>query len=195
MPKDAKTDAQWQRDLCDLARERPISLRGTTPPTTSKFYADYTKIIKCPAWDATTKISTQLTLFGGLSKAGECNCGYKDYHGRPRVADSFAMIRNAQPYSAPDEAPAPAAKPPPEIPYGIPEVPTARKSKAEVRDVNKTYRNNGQFPLLMFGYTCGKCPHCGSSNISDTSLNLTPKIIHTSSWPRFVQGLGMKCGT
>lgn len=164
MPKDRKTDTKWKKDLEDLARRRPNNLRGMAPPTGSKFYDAYTKIIKCPAWlrltTTTKRPSQQQTLFG--KSINECNCGYEEFHGTQR--DVWSMIRSARPYERPESpAPAPiaAAKPPPpEIPFGIPEVPTTRTSKEDVRNVDKTYNNKGQFPLLMFGYTCGKCPHC-----------------------------------
>eukprot|EP00573_Skeletonema_grethae_P010502 CAMPEP_0201700808 /NCGR_PEP_ID=MMETSP0578-20130828/30014_1 /ASSEMBLY_ACC=CAM_ASM_000663 /TAXON_ID=267565 /ORGANISM="Skeletonema grethea, Strain CCMP 1804" /LENGTH=238 /DNA_ID=CAMNT_0048187957 /DNA_START=21 /DNA_END=733 /DNA_ORIENTATION=+ len=162
------------------------------PPQTSKFFDDYNKIINCPAWNKTDKSSTQQTLFG--KSADKCNCGYEEYHGTQK--DHWEHLRSAQPWEAPVEAPAPAptAKPPPpEIQFGIPKVPTLLKHKIDVRDVNKSFNNEGEFPLLVFCYTCGKCPHCGTTNITDTSVNLTPKIIYTSGWPRFVQGMGMKC--
>ncbi|KAL7492367.1 hypothetical protein ACHAWT_002552 [Skeletonema menzelii] len=192
MPKDAKTDTKWRKDLRDLARRKPKSLRGKAPPKTSKFFDDYNKIINCPAWNKTDKSSSQQTLFG--KSADMCNCGYEEYHGTQ--PDHWENLRSAQPWEAPAEAPAPAptAKPPPpEIPFGIPKVPTPFKKKVDVRDVHKSFNNEGEFPFLIFCYTCGKCPHCGTTNITDTSVNLTPKIIYTSGWPRFVQGMGMKC--
>lgn len=195
MPNEAKTDTVWKRDLRDLARRRPSSLRGLAPPQTSKFYETYKKITNCPVWKNMGKKSStakQQTLFGTSSSIDECNCGYKDYHGTQK--EPLEHLRRAQPWEPPEEAPAPTAKPPPPtIPFGIPKVPTPLKSKKDVRDVDKSFHNEGEFPLLIFCYTCGKCPHCGTSNITDTSVNLTPKIIYTSGWPRFVQGMGMKC--
>lgn len=164
-------------------------MRGVAPPKSNTYKrAKYDKIVNCPVWkNGRQSTGVQTTLGGERSTAGQCNCGYNDFHGTtPRV--DFT-VRTAQPYAAPTTQPPAAAaapKPPPvTVPFGIPEEPMARQSKTEVRNVDKIYKEEGKFDLLMFGWTCGKCPHCASKNITDSSVNKKPKLIHTASWPRY----------
>mmetsp|Transcript_29151 Transcript_29151/g.43800 ORF Transcript_29151/g.43800 Transcript_29151/m.43800 type:complete len:85 (+) Transcript_29151:439-693(+) len=63
-------------------------------------------------------------------------------------------------------------------------------------EVNRKYdikTEKGCYPLEVFGYSNGKCPHCKSPNIDATNVNNSVKLIYTSDDPRFVQGVGLKC--
>ena len=158
--------------------------------------------MNCPAWNAIGKgpRSKQRTLFGKTLHTDECNCGYGQYHGKkpPPPAASTATAGNntrnnnntaaaAQPNNT-DGAPTANQI---DAPTNFPGAQNPRKI-ADIRNICATFKEKNKFDLLVFGYTCGKCPHCGGSNITDTTPGKV-KIVHTLKEPRFVQGLGMKC--
>ncbi|KAL7533844.1 hypothetical protein ACHAXR_009080 [Thalassiosira sp. AJA248-18] len=77
----------------------------------------------------------------------------------------------------------------------MPQKPEPVKKKEEIKNIVKVVSQKEKFDLLLFGPTCGKCPHCGGGNITDTTVNAHVKTIRTLCTPRFVQGMGMKCET
>lgn len=197
MPKTAKTDAEWHRDFIRLSRDNRQEKRGFCPAKTSKHYATYNKITKCPKFINMYNRTRgqQVTLFSNqVSTIDDCNCGYGQYHGVAEVVEN-----NPPPAAAASTETQQQAEPLPplkEIPLNIPEKPTpiiGKGSKALIKDVVKVHKQNGMFDLLIFGPTYGKCPHRMGNNIEGTNVNQCVKTIRTLSKPRFVQGMGMKC--
>lgn len=160
--------------------------------------------MNCPVWNATIgkgPVNKQRTLFGETLHTDECNCGYGQYHGKkpPSPAASTATAgnnthtnNNAAAATQPNNnGGAPATANHIDAPTNFPGPQNPRKI-ADVRNICATSKEKNKFDLLVFGYTCGNCPHCGGNNISDTTPGKV-KIVHTLKEPRFVQGLGMKC--
>jgi len=131
------------------------------------------------------KSGTQLTLFNQPTSI--CNCGYEKYHG---VHVPVANNNNTPTIAAPQQQQQSTII---TIPFNIPTKPDPIKGISYIRNQIKEVKQKGKFDLLVFAPTCGRCIHCGSTDITDTNVNDKVKTIRTLGTPRFVQGMGMKC--
>jgi len=172
-----KSDREWEQKLSQFAITGKIGKGGAPQKTDTIYYTKYTNIRNCPMFRSGA--GKQATLWS--SSVAGCNCGYKHVEDAPVVA------------AAAPAAAAAAPKPAVTIPFKIPKKPVPKTSIHDVRDQCCTISKEGYFDLTLFGCTNGRCPHCKSANIESTNINDKLKIIHTTSLPRYVQGIGMKC--
>ena len=204
MPKTGKSDKQWARELLDFAKSRTKNLgTGRDPPKNSNWKKEYDNIKGCPKQqgNGTQSIGGFLIAPVGRGSVSGCSCGWHD-------GSNDNIKKYIPPEPAPTQTPADDNNPPKpkrHVPTYYPTIPHARSSISEVADKTKTYygkvvknRTTGveyklEFDLTMFGYMDGKCPQCGAIPKTQRDLSTSVKLIHTSSEPRFVQGIGMHC--
>mmetsp|Transcript_25656 Transcript_25656/g.51479 ORF Transcript_25656/g.51479 Transcript_25656/m.51479 type:complete len:301 (-) Transcript_25656:403-1305(-) len=174
MPKKGRDDDYW-REWCNrlAAGEPPPSKTGWHPGGNSPWKVKIDKIMACGETRRRRSSNQSLLPFGvGIVT---CTCDWD--HDNQTTA-----------------APAAAAAPQPQkvVDFGMLCKPTPRKIK-DVRGKYDIKTEKGCYPLEVFGYSNGKCPHCKSPNIDATNVNNSVKLIYTSDDPRFVQGVGLKC--
>ena len=207
MTNTAKSSAQWAADMLLFAKSGKDKMgKGRVPKKNTAWYKEYVGIIKSPQHTHSRTISSAFaaaTSGNGNDASSNCNC--KWHNGEHRF---IALVpKPAPPPVAVAAVAAAAAEAPPappiKIPFYIPKKPKPRSKVGDVVNVHKTYPgkvlNVGremyklEFDLTVFGFTCGKCPHCGGIPTTTNNLNSSIKIIHTFDLPRFVQGVGMTC--
>jgi len=184
MPNEGRTDEHWRALCYKLAAGLPKPTgQGWMPGANNPWKGRIQNILACGVTKRKQSKSSILP-FGGGSAA--CTCGW----------DHEKYDRDNQPTPA---APAAAAAAPPrpqkKIEFGILRKPSPRKHLSDIRGRHHVYAaEDGCYPLEVFGFTNGKCPHCKSSNIDAGNRNNSVKTIYTRSGkPRFVQGMGLKC--
>ena len=183
MPKSKKSPQQWAREFEEFAKRCDKSLRkGAAPRADDKIWKPaYDNIRKCPRQ---SRSQTLAMAFGQQPnhQAGGCTCGWHD--------GTSELLKKYLPPPAPtanNTTARVAAAAAHTVPFCIPTKPSPRKSIFDVRNQCTTYKTTGAFDLSVFGYTCGKCPHCHGTPSTDHDLNGSIKIIHTIDVPRFVQ--------
>ena len=83
MPNLAKSAADWEKSLQELASDNCVDLKGKHPRNVV-LKAKWDGILNCPGWRNMynkNKSKVQRTLFGNQPKDA-CSCGYGDYHGK-----------------------------------------------------------------------------------------------------------------
>jgi len=189
--KSKKSPQEWENDLRKLAGDNTMKLTGKTPSKQdAALYGTYNKIKNCPARVSSGK-GKQVTLgaafkIGDKSGSSACTCGYGQYHKKNKDPPPVVCAEVGT------EA-TPPPPPPTHIPFNLPKEPKPLTSKLDIVNQCYTKRDEGYFPLTIFGYTYGKCIHCGRDGLSHTSVNKSIKIIHTKQEPKFLQGIGLKC--
>lgn len=121
MPNLAKSAADWEKSLQELASDNRVDQKGKHPRN-AVLKAKWDGILNCPGWINmynTNKSMVQRTLFGNQPKDA-CNCGYGDYHGKGMGEKATATTAIENNHNPPVEAIAAAAAPPPEPPAAPP---------------------------------------------------------------------------
>jgi len=79
----------------------------------------------------------------------------------------------------------------------MPRKPEAKHDIRLIRNIKVLYHGKKayDFKLQPFAYTCGQCITCGRKSIKNKgqNVNLYPKMVHTSSKPRLIQGIVLEC--
>ena len=180
MPKLGLTDAEWRDRATKFARGE-ITLKQGQHPKKGKWKQIFDAIKKCPVY---LHGNNQSTINFSTNDNLQCTCGW-NHHPLP-------------PQPPPAQAPAAAAaaaapvRPQIEIDFGILQKPKPVKLD-EVRGRYARIKQKGCYDLEVFGYYDGKCPHCKGSALVPANVNNSVKMIYTGKWPRFVQGIGLKC--
>ena len=180
MPKLGLTDAEWRTRATKFARGE-ITLGKGEHPRNNKWKKVFAAIKKCPVYlDGNNQFTINFSTTSTNNNI-QCTCGW-NHNPLP-------------PQPPPTQAPAAAAapvRPRKEIDFGILQKPKPAKL-SEVRGRYGIIKQKGCYDLEVFGYYDGKCPHCRGSALEPANVNNSVKIIYTAKWPRFVQGIGLKC--
>lgn len=180
MPNVSKPDSHWIGVCNKLARGEVITGKGWKPGRGSKWSAKIDDIVSCPETLRLRQGGSSQPRF--FATAASCKCGWA--HNQTGTDENVNT-------AAVDVEP---ERPPPKlVDFGILKKPEPRRKIDEVRGLCKVYNVKGCYPLMVFGYYDGKCPHCGGEPDVPTRCGKV-KIIHTGGMePRFVQGVGMSC--
>jgi hypothetical protein len=174
MAKKGKSESHWRKICNDLAKGKTNGGGRGWKPGKGKWLDTVDRILKCPETKRLARGGTnQMTLsFAPASTAAAppCTCGWDHVQ-----SESTASASGTSPATQP-----PQPKEKITIPFGTPLRPEPRRAIDDVRDKSMVYQLPGHYDLEVFGYTCGKCPHCKGTPKATGRLGGV-KIVVTSS--------------
>ncbi|KAF4648853.1 hypothetical protein FOL47_002712 [Perkinsus chesapeaki] len=174
MPKNAKTDAEWQSTMKAFAASKATTMpRGCAPPKNSKWYSTMQNIIRCPF--GTCDVFRPTVVRG-------CNCGYHktDTPAQSTPPVNHDCIKSVE--AGPNKL---------RIVSTLPPKPKSM-TVADIRGKSSFVPVTGSLRLYLYGPTVGQCVSCGSREMRVNAVSKL-KMVYTESWPIYAQGLDLKC--